>query len=397
MAGTKGSLKMKPFTARKILGSSLAAGLFLCGLNIRAEEPAFDLDNSAGGLSDVTRSVAAPPMPSPVPAVRGLEAIRELKIVSYNIRDLMRDPSKEFSWDPALKRHVKQLWPEYNGKPPWQRKASARVLLDMGPDIIVLQEVEDVAVLGRFNSEYLDDGYNSFLIDGNDDRKIDIGFLVKKELPFDIEHRTHKNETWNNPLYNGAVRPLFSRDLPALIVRARGKARPLFVLFGTHFKSKRSAPGDPESNKFRKVQVERASGIINGYQREFGPDIPILLAGDFNGNLHSEPAFDSLWKIAGLIDSFDLLARPPPQRERITHIYFPPDGAPAQAGQIDAILVSPSLRGCVKAAEVYRYTDGEGNKMNLPGSYQEREGNPSDHYPVAVTLDFQSILDLQKK
>lgn len=389
-------MKLKISAAQKNLGGFLSAVLFLCAPNIRAEETAFNFDIPSGGLSEAISSAAEPLFLLPVPAVRDLESLRELKIVSYNVQDMMQDLSKSYYRDHVLKGNAKQLWPEYRGKSPQQCKASARALLEIDADIIVLQEVENIATLRQFNSERLNDAYNSFLIEGNDDRGIDIGFLVKKELPFDIENRTHKNETWENPLYGGKLLPLFSRDLPALIVRARGQERPLFVLFGTHFKSKRSAsPKDPESNFFRKAQVERAGEIIQRYQREFGPDTAILLAGDFNGSLHFEPAFESLWKAAGLLDSFDLLARPPPQEERMTHIYFPPGGAPAQFRQVDAILVSASLRASIKTAEVYRYKDEGGNKAKLPESYKEREKNPSDHYPVAVTLDFQSILKLQ--
>lgn len=387
---------MKQQTIRKFFINALTAAFFLCGFNISAQEQTFNFDNASGSLGEALKSVsAAPLLLPPAPSVRAVESIRELKIVTYNIRDLMQEPPQGFHWDPVFKRRLKQVWPEYEGKSPSQLMESARAILDIDPDIVVLQEVENIAVLGKLNSEYLNDEYLPFLIEGNDERGIDIGFLVKKDLPFNIEHRTHKTETWKDPLSHGMTKTLFSRDLPALIVRAEGREKPLFVLFGTHFKSKRTvSPKDPESHILRKAQVDRTAEIVKRYRQELGQNVPILLAGDFNGSLHSEDTFDSLWKTAGLADTFDLLSRPPPPLERVTHTFHALNGENVY-DQIDAILVSAGLRASVKDARVYRYEDGQGTPKRLPESYQERETNPSDHYPVEVTLDFQSLLSLR--
>jgi endonuclease/exonuclease/phosphatase family metal-dependent hydrolase len=53
-----------------------------------------------------------------------------------------------------------------------------------GPDILALQEVENLGVLERLRTEYLEPaGYApAILIEGNDDRGIDVAFLTRLEL-----------------------------------------------------------------------------------------------------------------------------------------------------------------------------------------------------------------------
>ncbi|UPT73583.1 MAG: hypothetical protein M0D55_17240 [Elusimicrobiota bacterium] len=186
---------------------------------------------------------------------------------------------------------------------------------------------------------------------------------------------------------------MFSRDLTSLVVRAEPGGKPLFVLFGTHFKSKRDRDGrDPESRIMRGAQVRRSAEIIGRYRKEFGRDVPVMIAGDFNGVVPDEPEFRPLFEAAGLIDAFDAAPNPPSGKDRVTHTFHPRGGATHQ-GQMDAILVSKSLRGAVKAAEVYRYKDDQGRAKPIPRTYEERSQNPSDHFPVILTLDFAPIRD----
>ncbi len=53
-----------------------------------------------------------------------------------------------------------------------------------GPDIVVLQEVENIGILERLRTEYLQDaGYRrAILLEGNDDRGIDVAFLSRLPL-----------------------------------------------------------------------------------------------------------------------------------------------------------------------------------------------------------------------
>ncbi|MCR4296549.1 MAG: LOG family protein, partial [Elusimicrobia bacterium] len=110
----------------------------------------------------------------------------------------------------------------------------------------------------------------------------------------------------------------------------------------------------------------------------------------FNGEVGKDEAFRPLFEAAGLIDGFDAVANPPSAEDRITHTYHPRAGA-AHRGQMDAVLVSKSLRGAVRKAEAYRYKNPDGSARPIPRTYEERSLNPSDHFPVIVTLDFVPI------
>jgi hypothetical protein len=310
---------------------------------------------------------------------------------TYNVENLFYQVGDHVP-DPSAPGGFQRLTEE-KPKPDWALAEQGKIILESGLDIISLQEVEDVEALENFNERFLGGQYRVLLIEGNDPRGIDVAFLVKKDLPFEIEQRTHKGETWQDPVERGQ-RPLFSRDLPSLIFRKPGQAEPLFVLFGTHFKSKRDRPGDPESDIMRAAQVKRTAEILGRYRKEFGEDVPIMLAGDFNGAVAEEEAFKVLYGEGGMTDAFDALPNPPSDKARVSHTYHP-RGARTHYKQMDAFLVSKKLRGLVKAAFVYRYKNPDGSERPIPKSYEERDKNPSDHFPIMVTLDFQPLLKKQ--
>ena len=342
-------------------------------------------------LFDGAASVGEPvdPPTSAAIAVRSLESIKQLKMGSYNVENLFEQVGKHVP-DPANPGKLKKI-SDARPKPEWAMRAEGKIILENDLDILTLAEVEDVAALEDFNARFLAGKYRVFLIEGNDERGIDVAFLVKKDLPFQIEQRSHKEETWLDPVLGGGPKRLFSRDLTSLVVRAPGKTEPLFVLFGTHYKSKRDRDGrDPESVIMRTAQVQRTAEIMERYRKEFGADVPMMIAGDFNGSVAEEAAYKPLYAAAGLIDSFDAAPTPTSAHDRITHT-FHPRGGPTHYAQIDAVLVSKSLRGTVQSAKVYRYKNDDGTERPIPSTFEERELNPSDHFPLLVTLDFAPI------
>lgn len=335
-------------------------------------------------------TVAGPVSAAGTP-VRSLESIRELKVGSYNVENLFEQVGSHVP-DPANPGKLKKV-SDAKPKPEWAMRAEGKIILENDLDVVTLAEVEDYKALEDFNERFLEGKYKVFLIEGNDERGIDVAFLVKKDLPFQIEQRSHKDETWIDPVFGGGPTKLFSRDLTSLVVRAPGRSQPLFVLFGTHYKSKRDRDGrDPESTIMRTAQVQRTAEIMARYRAEFGADVPMMLAGDFNGSVPTEDAYKPLFLAAGLTDSFDASPNPPSDKDRITHT-FHPRGGPAHYAQMDAVLVSKGLRGAVKSAQVYRYKNDDGTVRPIPSTYEERELNPSDHFPLIVTLDFAPIRD----
>ena len=89
-------------------------------------------------------------------------------------------------------------------------------------------------------------------------------------------------------------------------------------------------------------------------------------------------------------DSFDLSTTKLTAEERITHT-FHPRGAETKNSQLDAVLANKSGSSLISKAEVYRYKNTDGSIKSLPKTYDERELNPSDHFPVIVEIDLSKL------
>jgi len=324
-----------------------------------------------------------------------VKEIKTLQVGAYNLLNLFEKNGKIHDAKSALF----DLFPE--GRRPMEEalkkledlKAQSQIILNNHYDILAVSEVENLKALSALSDQFLDGEYDSYLIEGNDPRGIDVGFLVRSSLPFEIEQRTHKFETWEDPTAGGKKSRVFSRDLPALIFRTQKEEAPVLIYFGTHFKSKRDRPNDPESRILRKAQVERASLILKAYEKEFGAETPIFLAGDFNGEINEEKEFGALKQVAQLEDTFDVVNPPLSREERITHSYFPKDSSPKWA-QLDAVLVNEMGTQFVKDAKVPHYHDKNGNEIPIPKSFEElHKTQPSDHYPVHVEIKMDQLLN----
>lgn len=323
-------------------------------------------------------------VPASAQAFRPLRSIQRLKMGSYNVLNLFQKVGDHTRVEGG--GMIRTSNPV--DKEEASRAAQAKAILDEDLDVVSLQEVENIKALEDFARDHLGGKYRAFLIEGNDERGIDVAFLVKKDLPLEIEHRTVKGETWQDPTLGGKTVPLFSRDLPSLVIKADGK--PLLVLFGAHMKSKRDRPGDPNSNILRRAQAERAAQILKRTEAEF-PGVPILAAGDFNGDLAHDESLAPL-RGAGMSESLALAGVP--EADRVTHTYHP-NGGPAQAHQMDALLISTAWKRLVATARVHRYRDAQGRVKPIPKTYAERSKNPSDHFPVVVELNLPALLDAQ--
>jgi hypothetical protein len=77
-----------------------------------------------------------------------------------------------------------------------QRNNTARAILDSAPDILAVQEIENLHTLRNFNDTYLDNYFDRLIcIDGNDPRGIDVGLMIKERAPVQIVGiRTHVDE-----------------------------------------------------------------------------------------------------------------------------------------------------------------------------------------------------------
>lgn len=321
-------------------------------------------------LPDNSRSVARSLLAFPEkPAIRPLHTIQSIRLMTYNVKQLL-------------------FRTRGNGKPKHEIVGIAKAIRDSAPDIVTVQEVRDLATLRVFVDQYLDGLYEAILTPGNSERGIEIGFLIKKDIPLDSRLESNRHVMWTDP-FSGKTEPLFSRDLPVLSLYRKGDtahASPLLVVIGNHGKSKRSRPGDPESRILRSAQYQSAGKIIDSLLFRYGPDIPLVLAGDFNTNIADAPEIKPVKQ--RLFDPFDILDVP--AEDHVTHT-FHPKGRRAEFNQLDAIFVAPALRSSILNVEVYRYKNIRGEVKALPNSFRERSQNPSDHFPVIVDLSTELI------
>lgn len=251
---------------------------------------------------------------------------------------------------------------------------TAQVIRDVAADIIGVVEAEHRTSLKRFNTELLPAVNGSpfdqvMLIDGNDDRGIDVGLFVRSPIRI-TRMCSHVDDTFEGRL-------VFSRDCPEYELRL-SSGTTLLVLVN-HFKSKGYGSYE-DSNARRRRQAERVAEIYNE-RRSDGVDNMVVL-GDFNDPPESEP-------LAPLLADTDM-------KDISGHRLFVSDGRPGTyrngtaVNKIDYILLSPALWQRVARAGVLRKGVWGGTNGTLWPIYPEMtepHHAASDHAALWVDLE----------
>lgn len=290
-------------------------------------------------------------------------------------------------------------------KPLAHVRSLARAVRDLNPDVLMLCEVGGRESLANFSRHFLDDAYQPHLIEGNSDRGIDIGYLVKRSLPFTYDLISHKHrsidflypherlsrETGFDHLRSARLTShRFSRDVLELRVFEASSAEPVMIVLLVHLKSQLDRNRiDPGGRDRRKAELEKLVKIRQEISDEFGGRVPILLSGDFNGSAalpKPDLEFEALYRDTNLKDVLDVADVP--LDERFTHMQIHPSRVSLNK-QLDYVFVPPELAKRVNKTEtwVYRFKDEMGMTMILPRTLSEKKTLPSDHYPVIVTLN----------
>lgn len=251
---------------------------------------------------------------------------------------------------------------------------TARVMIELQADVLAVVETESRPVLQAFNEQVVKAmGGTPFqhvmVIDGNDERGIDVGFLSKQGLPIAMM-RSHVDDVGTDG------KPVFSRDCPEFHLEVGGQ--PL-VLLVNHLKSK--GFGSPaSSNARRKAQAARIKEIYQGLRQQGLDRIAVL--GDFNDTPHSEP----LSPLLGQTDLKDISA----------HAKFDDGGYPGTYGlcsagnKIDYILLSPALFEKVTAGGVMRkglWPGVQPKRWEVFDELKREIHAASDHAALWVDLD----------
>jgi endonuclease/exonuclease/phosphatase family metal-dependent hydrolase len=250
---------------------------------------------------------------------------------------------------------------------------TARVLRDVSADIVVVVEAEHRISLCRFNSQLIravgGQPYDHvMLIDGNDERGIDVGLLSRSS--FEIESiRSHVDDR-----VNGQV--VFSRDCPEFHLSTDNGQR--IVVLANHFKSKGYGSA-AQSNAKRLSQAKRVLEIYQSLIRE-GTD-HVVVAGDLNDTPDSAP-------LGPLLQS-DL-------KDISEHPSFDNGGRPGTYGngtkgnKIDYLLLSPALFAKATGGGIFRKGVWGGKHGTLWPIYPEMKGAhqaASDHAAIWADID----------
>ena len=170
--------------------------------------------------------------------------------------DRWRDQCLNWDWSEAILAHKLEV----------VAKAILQVDNGRGPDILALQEVENLAILERLRTEYLADaGYRpAILIEGDDLRGIDVAFLSRLQLAKDPAlHPFSPGEPYTDRA--GDTRGI----LEATFRLPDGS---LLTGFSVHF----PAPFHPTGMRIQAYE------LLNQLQRNLPADRLAFAAGDFN-------------------------------------------------------------------------------------------------------------------
>lgn len=252
-------------------------------------------------------------------------------------------------------------------------RMTAKVIQDVNADIQAVIETEDRVALKRFNEQLLKPISAAYecimLIDGNDDRGIDVGLMTKSKINIS-NIVSHVDDSIDG-------NPIFSRDCPEYTVRV-GDHNLLVMI--NHLKSKGFGPTD-SSNALRKTQAQRVREI---YDKRKSQGIHwIAIVGDFNDTPDSDPLSPLLGNGSDLQDITQ-------------HPKFVSDGRPGTFGngtasnKIDYILLSPKLFSRVTGGGIWRKGVWGGTHGDLFPHYDEiqnAEQAASDHAAIWADIN----------
>ncbi|HRK08002.1 MAG TPA: endonuclease/exonuclease/phosphatase family protein [Pseudobdellovibrionaceae bacterium] len=276
----------------------------------------------------------------------------------------------------------------------------AAIIRELNPDILMLSEVGGAESLANFANLFLNGEWQSQLIEGNSDRGIDVGYLVRRDLGFVVELNSHRERElgflypheslsresgYTHLRHARRESHRFSRDAAELRLLVPSTGQVALICLLAHLKSHLDRHGlDPGGRDRRRAEAETLLQIYRERREEFGD--AVLVAGDFNGDLWSDDEFKAWRENQGeWLDVLEAIGASPEEKFTWARLHR---RRPGYYRQIDYILVPPSWRTRLKSDEtwVYRYKDVTGRTRMIPTHIDHKRGLPSDHYPVILTL-----------
>ena len=309
----------------------------------------------------------------------------ELKVMVLNAQDLFLFMDKhdqtsledlsEIKWNLMSSSLI-------NNKSKEKCLSLARTIQDSGADIVMMTEVGGHESLANFARFVLNDQYTSLSLPSNSERGIDLGYLLKKNLPFEFAIHSHTEFELPYPARR------FSRDVLRLDLIRNQKIEMILLL--VHIKSKFDLrKSDFEGRTRRVLEVK---GLLEIYRDLLTHQVPILVGGDFNGHAgekDTEEEFKSIYETTDLKD-VALLAGIP-EEERFSYIYFN-RGGNRFVQQIDYLFLGEKYQHMINKSECYfpRYKNSSGIQLPIPTRIEQKSSLPSDHYPFLASFRLNS-------
>ncbi len=283
----------------------------------------------------------------------------------------------------------------YENKPLHKVLELKRAITEINPDILMLCEVGGEESLKNFNELFLGNQYSTALIEGNSDRHIHIGFLIRKNMPFYFDLQSNKNRAinFNYPQDLQADKPFsslkFSRDVVELRLFKNNPDHPFLIILLSHLKSHLD-PEKKDSHGFERRRAELKTLLeIQAEMQKSYPETPQIIAGDFNGNasrLQTEEEFRQIYETTALEDVLQIQEVTPDKRWTFCQVR---NNQKVETKQLDYAFLTPSLISHLKAGSsyVYHYKDEYGLELDPPVTLEAKVSLPSDHYPLVFELE----------
>jgi endonuclease/exonuclease/phosphatase family metal-dependent hydrolase len=286
------------------------------------------------------------------PASGGIEIIAEGRADWVGSMELRREPVNQFAM-----------------------QNTARVIRDLGADVLAVVEVESRPVLVAYDQQVLPavggtPHASVMVIDGNDERGIDVGLLLKPGNRI-LAMRSHVD------VRGADGELLFDRDCAEYWVETAA-GNPLILLLN-HLKSKGSG-GFAASSRRRRAQATRVRDIYRERRAEGHGLVAVL------GDLNDTPGSRAL---APLMDDTDLA-------DISTHPAFDDGGRPGTLGsstassKIDYVLLSPDLFARATGGGIFRRGMWPGVRPRKWDAYPEITRPveaASDHGAIFADID----------
>jgi endonuclease/exonuclease/phosphatase family metal-dependent hydrolase len=251
---------------------------------------------------------------------------------------------------------------------------TAQVVDDVNADVIAVIEVENRGALSHFNEALLAGRRlrpyrHLMLIDGNDERGIDVGLMTRDGFAIG-KVKSHVDDLKPDG------EPVFSRDCPIYEVMTRAGNR--LVLLVNHFKSKSGDQG--KANAKRLAQATRVAEIYAELKTRGETHIAVL--GDLNdtpGSNPLKPLLDTDVKDVSTLADFENGGFPGTY------------GGSTSSNKIDYILLSPALYATARRGGIFRKGMWPGvrpRKWEPYPTLTKKVEAASDHGAIWVDLEF---------